>query len=80
MPKAAPQSLKTLGGLPEAATIPKTTAVKPLSELFDNNRLAGLYEWNVIEFGYYRSLTDLLPKIEEPSPIAEIFAGRDNNE
>jgi len=42
--------------------------------------LAGLYEWNAIEFGYYRSLTDLLPKIEEPSPIAEIFAGRDNNE
>lgn len=39
--------------------------------------LAGLYEWNVIEFGYYRSLTDLLPEIEEPSPIAEIFAGRD---
>jgi len=39
VPKAAPQSLKTLGGLPEAATIPKTTAVKPLSELFDNNRI-----------------------------------------
>lgn len=42
--------------------------------------LAGLYEWNVIEFGYYRSLTDLLPVIEEPSPIAEIFAGRDNDD
>ncbi len=42
--------------------------------------LAGLYEWNVIEFGYYRTLTDLLPEIEEPSPIAEIFAGRDDDE
>jgi hypothetical protein len=40
--------------------------------------LAGLFEWNVIELGYYRSLTDLLPQIDEPSPISEIFAGRDD--
>lgn len=42
--------------------------------------LAGLYEWNIIQFGYYRSLTDLLPKIDEPSPIADIFAGRDDDD
>lgn len=35
-PVKSPQSLKTLGGLPEAVTVPKTTVVKPLSELFDN--------------------------------------------
>ena len=41
-----------------------------------NGYLAGLYEWGVIE--RYNYLINLLPKINKPDPILEIFEGRDN--
>jgi len=40
--------------------------------------VAGLYEWGTIDLSYYRGLNDLLPKVSEPDPVAEIFVGREN--
>lgn len=42
--------------------------------------IAGLYEWNVLELGWYRRLVEVLPKTNEPDPIAEIFLGRDDDD
>ena len=42
--------------------------------------LAGLYEWGVLEGEDYFPLTNLFPSIGQPDPIADIFAGRDDEE
>lgn len=43
-----------------------------------NGYLAGLYEWGLIE--RYNYLVNLLPKINKPDPILEIFEGRDDED
>lgn len=42
--------------------------------------IAGLYEWKILELGYYRRLSKILPSVGEPNVIAEIFEGRDDDE
>ena len=43
-----------------------------------NGYLAGLYEWGFIE--RYNYLVNLLPKIDKPDPILEIFEGREDED
>lgn len=45
-----------------------------------NGYIAGLYEWDAIDLGWYRRLVGILPKTNEPDPIAEIFLGRDEED
>jgi hypothetical protein len=40
--------------------------------------LAAMLEWQIINFAHYDELFNLLPKIEEPDPIATIFSGRED--
>lgn len=42
--------------------------------------IAGLYEWKVLSLSSYKHLVSILPTLTNPDPIAEIFAGRDDNE
>lgn len=42
--------------------------------------IAGAFEWGNLEPSDYSYLVDLLPKVEEPNPILEIFEGRDADE
>jgi hypothetical protein len=42
--------------------------------------IASLYEFSFISQEHYAKLFDLLPKINEPNPIAEIFSGRDEDD
>jgi hypothetical protein len=35
--------------------------------------LGGLFEWGMMEYPEYRMLLDLLPKINEPNPVSDIF-------
>jgi hypothetical protein len=42
--------------------------------------IASLYEFSFIEEENYARLFDLLPRVESPNPIAEIFEGRDNDD
>ncbi len=42
--------------------------------------LAGLLEWNIIEPFEYGRLNDMLPDIQTPNPILEIFEGRDGDD
>ncbi len=42
--------------------------------------IAGLYEWKILALGYYRRLTDILPALGEPNPVADIFAGREDDD
>jgi hypothetical protein len=40
--------------------------------------LAAMFEWETINLAQYDELFNLLPKIEEPNPIATIFSGRED--
>ena len=42
--------------------------------------IAGLYEWSFISRESFVELNNLLPKVEAPDPIADIFAGREEDE
>lgn len=42
--------------------------------------IASLYEWSFISQEQFAEVTRLLPKISEPNPIAEIFAGREDED
>jgi hypothetical protein len=42
--------------------------------------VAGAFEWGTLEPYDYSYLVDLLPKVEEPNPILEIFEGRDDDD
>jgi hypothetical protein len=42
--------------------------------------IASLYEFSFIEEEHYAKLFDLLPRIENPNPVAEIFEGRDEGD
>ena len=45
-----------------------------------NGYIAGLYEWEIIPLNSYKHLVSIIPDIGEPDPIAEIFAGRNDDE
>ncbi len=42
--------------------------------------IASLYEWSFITQEHYAELENILPKVSEPDPIAEIFEGRNNED
>ena len=42
--------------------------------------IASLYEWSFITQEHYANLFDILPRLSEPNPVAEIFAGREDDD
>ena len=42
--------------------------------------IAGLYEWSFITQEHYAKLFDILPRLSEPNPVAEIFTGREDDD
>lgn len=42
--------------------------------------VAGAFEWGSLQPSDYKYLVSLLPKVENPNPILEIFEGRDDEE
>lgn len=42
--------------------------------------VAGAFEWGNLQPPDYKYLVSLLPKVESPNPILEIFEGRDDDE
>lgn len=42
--------------------------------------IASLYEWSFITQEHFAELESLLPRISEPNPVADIFAGREDGD
>ena len=42
--------------------------------------VAGAYEWGGLDPSDYSNLVDLLPVVNNPNPILEIFEGREDGE
>lgn len=42
--------------------------------------IASLYEWSFISQKSFAELDSLLPRVSEPDPVADIFAGRDDGD